>query len=165
MGSSVKNAEILYSADKGTTKALGFRALARLCIIPYPRITTSKSPIMTGQWTERTREYAVFRFLLTGVDESAVTAEGEISFAPDLPPERPSISQDTLAEMIRDHEAELSKLTDNPDGIDAEETAIEEAIDKLQASIRNMEGRISQTSRQRKTVYDSYQRFGARVNE
>jgi len=164
-GIECKNAEILYSAEKGTTKSLGFRALAHLCIIPYPRITTPKSPILTGQWTERTREYAVFRFLLTGVDESAVIPEGEIVFAPELPPDRPTVSPDTLAEMIRDYEAELAKLTENPDGIDAEETAIEEAIDKLQASIRNMEGRISQTSQQRKSVYDSYHRFGARVNE
>lgn len=164
-GIEMKNAEILYSADKGTTKSLGFRAVAHLCIIPYPRITTSKSPILSGQWTERTREYAVFRFLLTGVDESAVTSEGEIAVAPELPPERSSISPDTLAEMIRDYEAELAKLTENPGGIDAEETAINEEIDKLHASIRNMEGRISQTSQQRKTVYDSYTRYGARVTE
>ena len=164
-GIEMKNAEILYSAEKGTTKSLGFRALAHLCIIPYPRITTAKSPILTGQWTERTREYAVFRFVLTGVDESAVISEGEIAVAPELPPERPTISPDTLAEMIRDYEAELAKLTDNPDRIDDEETAIDEQIDKLQASIRNMEGRISKTSEQRKIVYDNYNRFGARVSE
>jgi hypothetical protein len=164
-GIEMKNADILYSAEKGTTKSLGFRALAHLCIIPYPRITIAKSPILSGQWTERTREYAVFRFVLTGVDESAVISEGEIVVAPELPPERPTISPDTLAEMIRDYEAELAKLTDNPDRIDDEETAINEEIDKLQASIRNMEGRISKTGEQRKIVYDSYNRFGARVNE
>ncbi len=164
-GIGVKNAEILYSAEKGATKSLGFRVLAHLCIIPYPRITTSKSPILSGQWTERTREYAVFRFLLTGVDESAVTSEGEIVVAPEMPPERPSISPDTLAEMIKDYEVELAKLTDNPDKIDAEETAIEEEVEKLQGSIRNMEGRISQTSQQRKTVYETYNRFGVRVSE
>jgi hypothetical protein len=162
-GIECKNADILYNSTKGTTKLLGFRALAHLCIIPYPKITTAKSPILSPQWTEWTREYAVFRFLLTGVDESAVTSE--ILIAPEILPERPTISPDTLAEMISDYEAELAKLTDNPDGIDAEETAIEEEIDKLQASIRNMEGRISQTSQQRKTVYDSYNRFGARVTE
>ncbi len=144
---------------------MGFRALAHLCIIPYPRITVSKSPILSPQWTEWTREYAVFRFLLTGVDESAVTGEGEIYFAPEIRPEKPTVSPDTLAEMISDYETELAKLTENPDKIDAEETAIDEELDKLQASIQNMEGRISQTSQQRKVVYDSYNRFGARVNE
>ena len=67
--------------------------------------------------------------------------------------------------MIRDYEAELAKLTDNADGIDAEETAIEEELAKLESSIRNVEGQISRTSRQRKTVYESYNRFGARINE
>ncbi len=128
------------------TKSLGFRALAHLCIIPYPRITTPKSPILSGQWTEQTRDYAVFRFLLTGVDESALTSEGEVAVAPETPPERPTISPDTLAEMIRDYEAELAKLTDNADGIDAEETAIEEELAKLESSIRNVEGQISALS-------------------
>jgi archaellum component FlaC len=164
-GIETKNAEILYSATKGTTKSIGFRALAHLCIIPYPRITTPKSPILSGQWTEQTRDYAVFRFLLTGVDESALTSEDEVAVAPETPPERSTISPDTLAEMIRDYEAELAKLTDNADGIDAEETAIEEELAKLESSIRNVEGQISRTSRQRKTVYESYNRFGARINE
>jgi hypothetical protein len=81
---------------------------------------------LSGQWTEQAREYAVFRFLLTGIDESAVTSEGEIAVAPEIPQERARISPDTLAEMIGDYEVELAKLTDNPAGMDAEESAIEE---------------------------------------
>ncbi|MGA8028365.1 MAG: hypothetical protein WB992_14570 [Bryobacteraceae bacterium] len=70
-----------------------------------------------------------------------------------------------MAEMISEYEAELAKLTDNPAGIDAEETAIEEDLERVQRSIRNMEGRISQTSDQRKKVYESYTRFTERLNE
>ena len=42
--------QILYSKEKGTLRSLGFRALAHLCVIAYPRITSNKSPILTGQW-------------------------------------------------------------------------------------------------------------------
>ena len=56
--------EILYSKEKGTVKSLGFRAIAHLNVIAYPRITSNKSPIFTGQWSEMTREYGVFRLLL-----------------------------------------------------------------------------------------------------
>ena len=164
-GIEAKNAKILFSAAKGTTKSLGFRALAHLCIIPYPRITTSLSPILSGQWTERTRDYAVFRFLLTGVDESALTPDGDLFTPLEPPPQRPAVSADTLAELIRDYESELAKLTDNPNGIDAEETSIEEELASLEVTIRRMEGRISKTSRDRKNVYDNYGRVGARLKE
>ncbi len=67
--------------------------------------------------------------------------------------------------MISDYEDELAKLTENPDGLGAEEAAIDEQLDKLQASLRNMEGQISATSKQRKEVYDRYNRLTARRNE
>jgi hypothetical protein len=164
-GTDTKNAKILYSAAKGTTKSLGFRALAHLCIIPYPRITTSLSPILSEQWTEKTRDYAVFRFLLTGVDESALIPESDLFTVPEPSAQRPRLSADTLAEMIRDYEIELATLTNNPDGIDAEETSIEEELGRLEVAIRTMEGRISKTSRERKAVYDNYGRVGARLTE
>jgi hypothetical protein len=33
--------QILYSKEKGTLRSLGFRALAHLSVIAYPRITSS----------------------------------------------------------------------------------------------------------------------------
>ncbi len=67
--------EILFNKTIGKKKSLGFRALAHLCVIIYPNITKTKSPILSGNWTEATREYGVFRLLLTGVDDSAVTPD------------------------------------------------------------------------------------------
>lgn len=156
--------EILYNKAKGTLKSLGFRALAHLCIIIYPNITKTKSPLLSGQWLEATREYGVFRLLLTGVDDAAVTSDAE---PPDASPnvERPSVRPDVLAQMISDYEEELAKLTENPDALEAEETAIEEELDKLQASMKIMEGRLSTTSQQRKNVYERHSKLTARRNE
>ena len=36
------NKHILYSKEKGTLRSLGFRALAHLCVIAYPRITSDR---------------------------------------------------------------------------------------------------------------------------
>lgn len=157
--------EILYSKTSGKLKSLGFRALAHLCIIIYPNITKKKSPILSGQFTEATREYGVFRLLLTGLDDAAVTPDAPqpVDASPDV--ERPSVRPDVLAQMISDYEEELAKLTDNPDGLDAEETVIEEALDTLQSSMSAMEGQLSQTSQQRKDVYDRHSKLTARRNE
>lgn len=157
--------EILYSKEKGTLKSLGFRALAHLCVIAYPRITSSKSPILTGQWIEATREYGVFRLLLTGLDDSSVAPETEVpdDAKPDVA--RKALSPDALAQMISDYEDELAKVTDNPDGLDKEEDSIDAEIDELQATIRAMEGKIDTTSKQRRETYETYSRMAARHNE
>jgi hypothetical protein len=159
------NKKILFSAKTGELKALGFRALAHLCVIIYPNITKSKSPILSGQWLEATREYGVFRLLLTGLDNSSVTEDAPLPVEAKPNVERPSIRPDVLAQMIGDYEDELARLTENPPGLDGEETAIDEELDALQASLRTMEGQISKTSQQRKEVYDRYGKLTARNNE
>jgi uncharacterized coiled-coil DUF342 family protein len=157
--------QILYSKEKGTLKSLGFRALAHLCVITYPRITSNKSPILSGQWLERTREYGVFRLLLTGLDDSAVTSETEVPSEPKAIAERPPLHPDTIAQMISDYEDELAKLTDNPDGLSKEEEDIDEQSETLQKAIRAMEGKITSTTKQRREVYENYSRMVARHSE
>jgi hypothetical protein len=52
----------------------------------------------------------------------------------------------TVAQMITDYEDELARLTDNPDGLEKEQDDIDESIDRLQATIRSMEGKINTTT-------------------
>jgi len=157
--------EILYSKKKGTLKTLGFRALAHLCVIIYPTITKDKSPLLSGQFTEATREYGVFRLLLTGVDDSSVTPDASTPKGASLTVEPPPVRPDVLAQMISDYEDELAKLTGNPEGIDAEKAAIDEELDNLQTTLHTMEGQLSQTSKQRRDVHDRYGQLTARHNE
>lgn len=157
--------QILYSKEKGTLKSLGFRALAHLSVIAYPRITSNKSPIFTGQWVEATREYGVFRLLLTGLDDSSVTPETDIAADPKPSVERRALNPDTVSQIISDYEDELARLTENPDGLEQEESDINDEIDKLQASIRAMEGKINKTTKERREVYENYSRMVARSNE
>jgi predicted nucleic acid-binding Zn-ribbon protein len=159
------NRQILFSKESGARKSLGFRALAHLCVIAYPRITSNKSPIFTGQWVDRTREYGVFRLLLTGEDDSAVTSETGHAVGPGPATERPPLRPDTLAQMISDYEDELAKLTDNPDGLSDESDDIEKQLAALQESISAMEGQISSTTAERREVYETYMRLKARLNE
>jgi TolA-binding protein len=67
--------------------------------------------------------------------------------------------------MISDYEDELARLTENPDGLEKEEDAINDEIDKLQATIRAMEGKINTTTTQRRKTYETYTRIVARNNE
>ena len=57
---------------QGATRELSFRDLARLILIDEETIISKTSPILTGQHTTGTVESAVFRVLLTGVDDSSL---------------------------------------------------------------------------------------------
>jgi hypothetical protein len=159
------NRDILWSATKGELRSLGFRALAHLCVIPYPKITQAISPLYHGQYQDQTREYGVFKLLLTGVDDSAITPETAAEIDAATPASKPSVRPEVLEQMIYGYEEELAALTDNPEGLDAEETAIQEEFEKLQDTFDLMEGKISETSQQRKEVYDRHSQLGVRRNE
>ena len=57
---------------QGKTREVSFRDLARLVIVDEETIISKTSPILTGQHTTGTAESAVFRLLLTGVDDSSL---------------------------------------------------------------------------------------------
>jgi hypothetical protein len=159
------NKHVLWSKKTGDLRSLGFRALAHLCVIAYPKITQVTSPLYDGQYQDETREYGVFKLLLTGNDDSSVTPENAIEAQPAQAVELRPILPETLEHLVTTYEADLAKLTDNPEGLEAEEAAIQEQLEKLQTSLRSMEGQISETTRERKDVYDSYARFTARGDE
>lgn len=59
----------------GTTRALTFRDIARLVIVDEESVISTDSPVLSGQYMNRTADQNAFRFILTGVDDSAVIAK------------------------------------------------------------------------------------------
>lgn len=57
---------------QGKTREVSFRDLARLVLVDEETVISKTSPILTGQYTTGTAESAVFRLLLTGVDDSSL---------------------------------------------------------------------------------------------
>jgi hypothetical protein len=57
---------------QGKTREVSFRDLARLVLVDEETVISKTSPILTGQHTTATAESAVFRLLLTGVDDSSL---------------------------------------------------------------------------------------------
>jgi hypothetical protein len=69
----------LGAADKrvqtnaaGATRDLSYRDLERFAIVNETKIQEGTSPVLTGQYTSKTAETSVFKFLLTGIDDSAL---------------------------------------------------------------------------------------------
>jgi len=57
---------------QGKTREVSFRDLVRLVLVEEETVISKTSPILTGQYTTGTAESAVFRLLLTGVDDSSL---------------------------------------------------------------------------------------------
>ena len=117
--------KVLRKDAAGKTRSLSFRDMARLCVVTEEEIQESSSPLLSGQYVTATGEYAVFKLLLTGTDDSALVA------ARGAPGRR---EQDTgkielLDQMIADIQAELDE-----EGV--EEQELNDQLARLDETIR-----------------------------
>lgn len=72
LGLSALSDKKVRKNKQGATREVSFRDLARLILVDEETIISKISPILTGQYTTGTAESAVFRLLLTGVDDSSL---------------------------------------------------------------------------------------------
>ncbi len=76
----------------GETRALSFRDITKLILIDEETIISERSPILSGQILLKTTEAAVFRLLLTGIDDSSIIAKDN--------PKAAKIRQEVKTEVI-----------------------------------------------------------------
>jgi len=118
------NSKILRKNAKGDTRSLSFRDLARLCIVNEGEIQRRSSPLLSGQYTSATPEYAAFKLLLTGTDDSALVSAMEVVERT----EQDSGKIELLDEMIDALQAELDE-----EGADEDE--LRDQLDRLESSL------------------------------
>ena len=117
--------KVLRKNAAGETRSLSFRDMARLCVVTEEEIQGRGSPFLSGQYTTATGEYAAFKLLLTGTDDSALVAAKEVSGHR----EQDTGKIELLDEMIADHQAEL-------DEEGAEEEELNDQLARLDESVR-----------------------------
>ncbi len=97
--------KMLRKNAAGDTRSLSFRDLARLCVVTESEIQGRGSPLLSGQYTTATAEYAAFKLLITGTDDSALVSVREVSGRR----EQDTGKIELLNEMIDDLLANLDK--------------------------------------------------------
>jgi hypothetical protein len=152
--------EILYSIQSGQRKSLGFRGLAHLCVITAQDISKATSPLEAGQVIDTTREYGIFKLLLTGTDDAAVVEAPKA-----LKALQESIEPEVLKQTLAYYETELAKITDEPDELETNDKKIQDRLDEVQKSLGAMESQLSETTNARREVYTKYASLVARDNE
>ena len=66
------SSKILRQNAAGKTRSLSFRDIARFCVVTEEKIQGRGSPLLSGQYVNATVEYATFKLLATGTDDSAL---------------------------------------------------------------------------------------------
>lgn len=81
LGLSALTEKKVRKNKQGATREVSFRDLARLILVDEETIISKTSPILTGQYTSATAESAVFRLLLTGVDDNSLISSEDPKIA------------------------------------------------------------------------------------
>jgi chromosome segregation ATPase len=64
--------------QRGKTRSLSFRDIARLVIVDEETVIKETSPVLSGQVVSETAESGIFRLLLTGTDDSSIIEKEDI---------------------------------------------------------------------------------------
>lgn len=106
------------------TKNLSMRHLSHLCLITEEDIQKQSSPIEKGVTTEKTAEYAVFKLLLTGVDDSALISTSS----------KEAISQlkagklEVIDELLKEYNKMLSEENININELRKQQDTLEDKV-------------------------------------
>lgn len=141
----------------GESRGLSFRDLCHLCLIPEGDIQKQGSPIESEVPTSRTAEAAVFKLLLTGIDDSAL-----------VPPSRDnavaqarSAKIELIDELLTNFEGKISGLSE-PEELSSQLERLQGGIlqesERLRASEEQYQVRMTRRNGLRRKLQDGIER-------
>lgn len=136
------------------TISLSFRNLARLIIVDETEIMARRSPLSDGNPVADTPNFATFRLLLTGLDDSALVATKAKG------PEEQSkeVQIELLDQLIDDYRARLKVLAKNPE-------ELEDQLEKLTGTLRQHGDQLGSTEAQYRKLVDSRRELRKKLEE
>lgn len=143
------------------TRSLSFRDLARLCIVTEEEIQRRGSPLLSGQFTTATGEYAAFKLLLTGMDDSSLTSTKETTSRR----EQDIGKIDLLTSMIEELQTELNELGADESELTEQLTKLVNSVDKQNANLSQVQRQLDGVLEQRRTAASEWQTRKDRIAE
>lgn len=139
---------------------LSFRYISHLTLINENKITRSTSPILASIPQAYTSDYATFKLLLTGEDDSNLTTYDNSNKQ-----EAFKIKQDLLTTILSDTSLHLSKLTSNPIELNEQLENIEKDISYFTKSLNFTENEYRIKINVRQQLRNELERNEERYNE
>lgn len=153
--------KVLRKNAAGETRSLSFRDMARLCVVTEDEILGRGSPLLSVQHTMATGEYAAFKLLLTGTDDSALVAAREMSSRR----EQDTGKIELLDQMIEDLQAELDEEGVEEEELNDQLVRLDESIQAQNAVLTAVQGELNSVLAQRGAALEEIRRRRARIAE
>lgn len=153
--------KLLRRNRAGDTRSLSFRDLARLVVVIEEEIQRRSSPLVSGQFVQATPEYAAFKLLLTGTDDSALVSAKTATQA------RESVSGkiDLLSQMIEDLQLEIDEAGHDEAELLDQQAKLEESIDEQNRALNEAQGTLTSLLEDRGRIASEIRNRRARLAE
>jgi AAA domain len=138
----------------GATNSLSFRNIARLVLVTEDEIILQRSPLKDGNPTADTANFATFKLMLSGVDDSAL-----ITAKPKGPEHLTREAQlEMLDQILDEHRKRLRELTKNPE-------ELQEQLQKLDNTLSLQQTNLVTTEASYRTLADRRREVRKKVEE
>lgn len=151
----VANARVRTDAA-GKTRDLSFRDLERLVLVNETKIQDVSSPVLSGQYVTKTAETSVFKFVLTGVDDSAL----DLAKPDPAQPMRQAAQLELLDRQIRDLNADIEEADEDHEELIRLDQMLDEELDrsfKIQESAETEYRGLTASRRELRSEYERTQ--------
>lgn len=146
---------------RGETNSLSFRNIARLLIVTETEITGQRSPLSDGNPTADTPNFATFKLLLTGVDDSAL-----VSGAAATPEEQTREAQtELLDQLIEDYRARLREIAKQPKELEDQLGRLETALGERTQQLASTEADFKRAAAKRRELREKVEEAQDRRDE
>ncbi|MBS4178773.1 AAA family ATPase [Lederbergia citrea] len=135
---------------KGKTRTLSFRDLPLYVAISEEKVIKSHSPILSGQFTTPTVENSIFKFIVSGVDDSNNNHNQDFNNTSNTKLEG---QKELLDRLISNEEEKLVGITSGALDDIKPETFLEEKMDQLKLELENISDEIESQSEIKRTLW------------
>ena len=151
--------------QQGITNSLSFRNLARLILVKESDITKELSPLLSGQNTEKTKDYSVFKLMLTGVDDSALVAQAEMQAELVNTRKSNNAKVEFIDELLNELQAELSEIGINRTEAEEQLLQLQTQAEVQQEILNRRQRELDEKTERRYEVMRQIERLSDRINE
>jgi hypothetical protein len=148
--------------QRGTTRQLSFRDLAKLVIVDEEAVISETSPLLTGQVIHKTTESNVFRLLLTGVDDSSVVETPEARLAKSRLEAKVEVIEELRARV--EQEIAERRIVSNIEELRARLVAVEATFATASERLAAEQASLSAIEQRRRDAWSRLRRIESRVN-
>jgi AAA domain len=149
------------TAASGTTRDLSYRDLDRYALITETKIQAPTSPVLTGQYISKTAETSIFKYVLTGVDDSAL----DMAKPETTEPIRQAMQLELLDHQIRELEQEITQADHDQEELEKLDLSLDAELAQSFQVQEEAESDYRQLTGQRRRPRNEYENTQDRIAE